>query len=433
MSRRAIACAALCAAGCSGGTTGTVTVELTTAPDSHVLDAVQTLRLTVTDPHQVIEAARGSSGFDLALDLDASGVNGAVIVEGLDASGALIACGQSPGFPIAAINAQVTVYMAPPRSIAFAPASLDTARSQLAGASLGYGVALAGGLDGSGAPSSSIAIYNAYNHTLISGIALPAPRANLAAAADSTGGVYLFGGTGADGSPTGTLWRFDTTVAPNGQYTEITDQAALARTGQLLVPISTGEFLATGSPALTVDATGATQRSDIDELPAAAATAVRADGSIAAIFADTQLVRFSGNAFDVLAAPGRTAATAASLPDGRIVVVGGGDPLSRDLLAIDPTTGAVTTVSDALVTPRSRPSVAATSRHLVVAGGSDATGAPIATAEILDVQTLAPIATLPIVARTGAYAVALPTDQVMIAGGAPASAQIELFTPEPPP
>jgi len=109
---------ALCA--CTG-TTGTVKLDLATAPGSRVLDAVDKLRLTITNPHQVIEAGRTAAGFDLALDLDASGVSGLVIVEGFDAAGSLVACGQSPRFPLAAINAHIVIYMAPPRSIGLAP------------------------------------------------------------------------------------------------------------------------------------------------------------------------------------------------------------------------------------------------------------------------------------------------------------------------
>jgi hypothetical protein len=49
---------------------------------------------------------------------------------------------------------------------------------------------------------------------------------------------------------------------------------------------------------------------------------------------------------------------------------------------------------------------------------------------------LAPIATLPLaVARTGATALALPNDQVLVVGGVDASggpiATLELFTPPP--
>ena len=79
-------------------------------------------------------------------------------------------------------------------------------------------------------------MYNAFVHELDEGVALPAPRAAMAIAAAS-GLVTLFGGTGGDGQPTGTLWHFDTTVAPKGAFTMIADQAGFARAGQLLVPI----------------------------------------------------------------------------------------------------------------------------------------------------------------------------------------------------
>ena len=419
-------------AACTGGTTGTVTLDLITAPGSHVLDAVQQLRMTLTSPRQVVESSRTATGFELALELDASGGNAALIVEGLDASGALVACGQSPVFPVTAINASIVVYMAPPRSINAAAVALDAPRSEVSGTSLSYGVVLAGGRDAAGAPSAAIAIYNAYNQTLISGIAMPGPRAGVALAAGTNGGVYLFGGVGADDKPTGTLWRFDTTVAPNGAYATLPEQAGFARTGQLMVAVGTDRFLITGSPALTLAAGALAARSDVASLPPVGAAVIATSGTATAIFADAQLLRFRGDAFDTLSGSSAGDATAAALPGGRIVVVGGGDPPSRDARVIDTTTGVVTVVADALATARSRPSVAATSRHLVVAGGTDAAGAPIASLEVLDAMTLAPIATLPILARTGAFAAALPNDQVMLVGGTPASPQIELFTPEPP-
>ena len=42
-------------------------------------------------------------------------------------------------------------------------------------------------------------------------------------------------------------------------------------------------------------------------------------------------------------------------------------------------------------------------------------------------------AVLPILPRTGTFAIALPNDQVLLAGGTPAAGELELFTPEPPP
>lgn len=427
---RALAALALC--GCAG-TTGTVAVELVTAPDSHVLDPVQRLRLTLTQPHQVVEAARGPSGFDLALELDATSTTGALIVEGFDATGALVACGESPPFAFAALNATVKIYVAAPRSIAVAPEPLGAARSGVAGAPLGYGAVLAGGLDGTtGAPSTSIAIYNAYDHSLTEGVSLPAARSGLAIAAGAGSNVYLFGGTGGDGAPTGTLWRFDTAAVPIGLFTPITDQPGFARSGELLVAVDAAHFLITGTPALELQigaTTSLTARSEVTGLPAAGA--VSGGTTPTAVFAGAALVRFRNDQFDTLTGDGRSDATATTLPDGRIAVLGG-TPATADALAIDAAAGTVSTVRDALSTPRIHPAVATTSRHVVVAGGTDDTGAPIATADVLDARTLARLATLPIVARSGGFAVALPNDQVLLGGGAPAAAALELYTPEPP-
>ena len=424
---RAHAALALAACAACTGTVGTVQLELTTAPGSHVLDAVQRLRLTLTDPHQVVEAERTAAGFDLAFELDAADRAGTLIVEGFDAAGALVACGQSPPVPVSALNSHVVIYVAPPRSIAAAPVALSTARSEVAVSALSYGAIIAGGREANGVPSSVIAIYNAYDHTLIAGIPMPSPRTGLALASAPNGRVYLFGGTGADGAPTGTVWRFETTVAPNGAFTPVADEPGFARTGQLAVPIAAERYLITGTPALDFAGTALTARGDIAGLPAIGA-AGSAGGAAFAIFGDAPLVRYRPDAFDPLAGSGPPGGVAAALPDGRVVIVGGA---SRDALVIDGA-GAVATVAGALTVARTRPTVAATSRHLLVIGGSDGAGAPIASADLLDAATLAPLATLAITPRTGGFAIALPNGQVLFGGGAPATTQLELFTPEPP-
>lgn len=426
--------AALGLAACSG-TTGTVQVVLVTAPDSHVLDGVQRLRLTVTDPRQVVEATRTSAGFDLALDFDPSQSAGALVVEGFDASGARVACGESPSFSLAAINATVSVYIAAPNSFALSPSALSTPLSGVAATALSYGAVLAGGRDPAGAPGTMIAVYNAFDHSRIDGIALLAARAGMAVASDGAGGVYLLGGTGSDGNPTGTVWRFDTTVSPNGQYTTPAANTSFARTGQLLIALGGGRYLATGTPALElVPSDGSnplTALSGVDGLPATGAAASPGDGTPTAIFAGDSLVRFRRDGFDTLTGAGRSAATAVALPDSRVAVIGG-TPAPLDVLVIDGTTGAVSTVPAALSTARQSPMVAATSRHVVVAGGTDASGAPIASADVLDATSLALLATLPIATGPGGFAIALPNGQILLGGGTPAVTALELFTPAPP-
>ena len=429
---RALAAVAFALGACTG-TTGTITLDLATAPDSHLLDAVQRLRVTITDPRQVVEATRTASGFDLALEVDATATNGALSVEGFDAAGALIACGQSPRFPVAAINAHVVVYVAAPRSIAVSPAKVSAARGGVAAAPISLGAVLAGGIETTGAPSTATAVYNAFDHSLVEGIPLPAPRVGPAMATDASGGVYMFGGTGPGGQPAGTLWRFDTTVPPNGAFAMITDQPGYARTGELIVPVGAGTYLITGTPALELSAGMLTARSDVTGgLPAAGATAVPGDGMPTAIFAGDAVVRFRGNAFAALSGDHPVAGAAAvTLPDGRIAVIGG--TASRDVLVVDAAAGSVAVIPGVLSTARIHPAVAATSRHVVVTGGLTPAGDPIAAADVLDARTLAPVVTLPLVTGSGGFAIALPNDQVLIGGGSPALPMYELFTPEPPP
>ena len=420
-----------------GGTTGTLAVDLVTAPDSHVLDAVQRLRLTLTEPHQVVEVVRGAAGFDVALELDATSAAGALIVEGFDAGGALVACGRSPELPLGGINASIAVYVAAPRSIALAPAALSGALSGVAGVAVSFGAVLAGGAGepGAAAATTAIAAYSAFDHTLSPGVPLPAPRAGLAIGATTASSVYLFGGSDAAGAPTGTLWRFDATAAPMGSMNPISDQASFARAGQGLVPIASDHYLVTGAPPLDLQIGTVTARTDVASLPAAGTEVVPGDGNPTAIFAGPGLLRYRGGQFDALGGDaganlGPGAATVL-LPDGRIGVFGGSP--GPDALVVDAATGAVTAVAGALSVARQFPAAAATSRYVVVAGGSDAAGAPIATADVLDAATLARVATLPIRGQIGGFALALPDDQVLIGGGAPAAAALELFTPEPPP
>lgn len=417
---------ALALAAC-GGTTGTVTVALVTSTGSHVLDAVQTIRLTVTEPHQVVEAKRTAKGFDLSFEFDSDANPGAIVIEGLDASGALVACGQSPGVPFSAITAGITVFVAAPNSISLSPVTLTTARSEIAGSRLSFGAVLAGGRAATtNAPTTDVGIYNAFNHTFAVGEPLPNARTGLAITTANNNQILMFGGTGTDTNPTGTLWQFDPTVAPAGSYTTIADQAGNARTGQLMLTVLGVGFPISGPTPLLFDGTNLTQ-------PAGPALPAVGGGGVngAAVFVGESIIQFANNAF-VTIGPGRTSAGAATRPDGHVIVAGGGDPLTTDVLDINPDTGATSTVTGALSVPRNNPSVAATSRNIVVVGGTDASGNVIASADVLDATTLTLVTTLPIIPRTGTYAVGLPTDQVLIAGGTPASADLELFTPPPP-
>ncbi len=447
------ALAALAASCACSGTSGTIEVSLTTAPASTILDGVDTLRVTITDPPSVTTAARGSDGFDLFVSFDAVETSGEIIVEGLDGSGTTIAVGQTPPFPLDAVTADVVVYMAAPRTFAAAPLALDTALSGVTVVPLTYGGLLAGGRDATGSASSDLGVYNAFDHSFTAGLPLPAPRSDMAGGVGTSGLVYLFGGNDDAGSATSSLLRFDTTVSPNGAYTGSNTFAGFERAGQSMQVDGIETFVISGMPALDLigdDASGSdtiSARTDLPFAPPQGASVVGSDDTQIVVFAgsgagSSGCVRLHSSVVDALAIAGaaRTAHAMIALANGKVAIVGGalaGTP-TLDAVIIDATAGTATTTTGALSTARLGAAAATTSRYVIVAGGSDGSGGVVETADILDATTLALIATIPmVVGRTGAAALALPNDQVLVVGGLDATGMpsdlIELFTPDAPP
>jgi hypothetical protein len=407
----------LALAGCPSAREGTVELGLTSAPGSTLLDDVQKLRVTLTTPHEVVEAVRGPDGFSLAIDVEATGSPGELLVEGLDANDALIAGGQSPPFNIAGIDARVVVYMAAPLSFNRTPVALTPARANVSASPLVYGVALAGGHDAAGAPSDAIAIYNAYDHTIAGGKMMPAPRDGIVMSSTSTNGIVLFGGRDAAGNATGTEWLFDTNVQPSGAYFDLGDHPGFARADETSLTLGVDRFMLTGTPPLDVAGSGVQARTDVATLVTGASHFVD-NVPVALALDDTgRLHRFRTAAFepDTLVRPGGTIGI---LPDGRFIVVGGGTADEQNDIVIVDVDGGTTIVADVLATPRANASVAVTRRHVVIAGGG-----PI---EVFDAATLTRV-TMGDAIEGEAYA--LPNDQVLIVDDT--TADLWLFTPPP--
>ncbi|MDQ3366130.1 MAG: hypothetical protein M3680_11955 [Myxococcota bacterium] len=436
----ALVAAGALAGGCPADTVGIIDLELTTAPGSPLLDSVTHLRVTLTAPRQVIEADRTDTGFDLALEVDATGELGSILVEAFDANGLAVAGGQSPPFAVAAIDARIAVYLAPAYSLARAPSSyLDEAPPirALTAAPLTYGAILAGGLtvDAAGAPvpSGKVHVYNAFDHTLMPGRDLPAPREGLVMGAGARGAVFMFGGRDAAGQAAATLWVFDTTVPPSGGYVELGTFPALARSDQRAVQLAADTFVITGAPPLDLRGATLAARGDVGELAPTGAATTTVD-RVVALFASSagELLLFRDNAFIALPVAPRPGAAITALPGGLFGVVGGtvdGVP-ARDVLVIDASTGATSALADALLAGRLHPQLAVTSRHVVVAGGMDLDGAVVAGVEVLDARSLAPVTVVTTSPPPDAQAIALPNDQVMFVGSS--GDGFQLFTPPPP-
>lgn len=448
---RAAALAALAAIGC-GGVTGTVSLSLVTAPDSTVLDGVTRARLTLSSPLTVVEAERGADGrFDLAIDVPAEGPAGRLTFEGLDRDGQLVAIGRTPALPLAAYDAEVAIYVAAPDTLAAAAIALDPPVTGVAAAAFPFGVLVAGGALSDTQASDQVAIYNAYTHAWQQGVPLPARRSRLIVAASASGYAYVFGGVDGAGAPHGTLWRYDTTVAPAGAVVELAEQPSLARADEPIAIVRSEAFIVGGQPPVVIDGftRTLTAASTLPRLGGGAATAVSADvdgtEQVYAVFLGATsgasgLVRLSADAtLDESGAPAsarRTGHAVVSLDQGRILAIGGRDeaaPLTSAIV-VNPAARLYTEQADVLATARVDAAVAVSGGVVVVAGGHDGDGNLIGTAEILDATTLAPRAVVPmVVPRTGAVARPLTSGQVIILGGRDASGApvttVELFTP----
>lgn len=392
------------------GSSGTIELGLTTAPGSTLLDGVHTLRITLTNPLAIRETTRGASGFDLELEVEATGGSGRIIVDGFDATGSLVATGMSPPFVIASIDAAVVVYMAFPMSIERAPEALAAPLELVSATRLPYGAILAGGRDpGTQAPTDAVWAYNAYDHTLVPGRPMPAPRAGVALGVGANNSVYMFGGRDAAAQPTGTLWRFDTTAAPSGSYAEIGEEAGYARSDDAMVPLGVERFLITGAPVLELSRGNLSTRPDRPLLGHAGAGVVGTDGVPAAVFADgTGIVMFREETFTVLDPTPRQDVRVGTLPRGAVLVL---DWDRREVIRVDVATGTLThppVVLDGVAT-----APVATSRHLLIGG------------EVYDVESFAWVTRFP---NPGTPLVALPNDQVLLLEGA----ELRLFTPPPP-
>lgn len=404
---------------------GTLRVELATAPGSTILDGVQTLRMEVTDPNKVVTAERTSDGFELGVDLPAEGTTAAILVDAFAADGTLVANGSTPRFALGGVDGRVVVYMAAPNSVDVAPVALSVARSGLAAGALSYGAIFAGGQAADLTASLALDIYNAYDHTLVSGLALPAGRIGMALGV-GTSSVYLFGGFDVTNAAQSQLWAFNPGTPPSGTYVEYGDKDGYGRGGASLVPIAADTFVLTGSTPVEIHGLDGSLVERDGPVLGDGVTVTATDGRRTSIFAGPSgVVRYQDNTFETLTAPAVGTSRVVAVPGGKAVVVCGGPTLR-----IDAASGSVDTLAG--VTGRVGCAAAATSRHLLIAGGGTST--VDATFEVYDAATFELVATGTLtVPRRDADAVPLANGQILIAGGVDAAGvpvgTLELFTP----
>jgi hypothetical protein len=461
------------ALGC-GGKKGTIQLDIVVSPLDDPFTFAAEARFTVGPQMKSVPVTNGH--FDFSLDQQPPKDPAPVIVEALDSAGNVIGHGQTPPLSLAPVDqGPFAVWVGRPGTVAAARAVLPAGRTEMAAfGATGLGAMFAGGRDASGAPLANTAVYDVFTHQLIKsedGSLKPmsTPRAGAAAVPSSPRGIVFGGaqstGLGTAGGALSSGELFD--PSGGGLWAAVpSDSPPQATYAPNTIVLGSGSGLVSGglsaagtriTSALLISTSGTVTLTPL-MMPMVAARARHAVGAARFPDGDGALLiggladgdpgpvveRLIGQAFTTFTATGvenRWDASATGVPGG-VLLVGGTIPdmtgartaTTSVVFLPTETTGTPMRFDTLLPTPRAAHTATKVGDDLLLCGGIDATGAPVASCEVIGTNPIVWKRTLPTgTARTGHVAVALETGPVLIAGGVDASgapvASIEIFTP----
>ncbi len=470
MKRIVIASLALVVITACGGKSGTLTLNLVTSPGDDPFADAASVRFTVgTDGTHVTTVPVSMGHFTYKVSFKPNDMTGPVLIDALDAGGAVVAHGQTPYLLLSAVDqGPISAWIGRPGRVAPAAAALPKAVAETASTYIpGLGILYAGGRDSTGAALPDTAVYDVFTHAIIVTAPMEKPRAGAIAASAGNVQAVVYGGANSTGfgvatSVDGTLELFDPTVGV-GVWAALPVDTFPARAYPTKVILSTGAILVTGgvdangvalSSAGLINIDGAIKLGTVSSPMAAArvgqagAAAKFPDGDGALLFGGLpagvttpvaeRAVGQSFAQYDVGAQDNRVNATATTMPNGDILVLGGKTAAGAQAsgLVITPTTpsATVTVLPNALSVAREGHTASLTGNDLVVCGGADATGALQGSCDILDAMTYGRKSTVPLAtARRDATSETMETGVVVIAGGLDSNgaplASIEIYTP----
>lgn len=470
MTRIVIACLALVAIAACGGKSGTLTLNIITTPGDDPFADAASVRFTVgTDGTHVTSVPVNAGHFSYKVSFKPNDMPGPVLLEALAADGTtVVARGQTPYLLLSAVDqGPIAVWVGRPGRVAPADAMLPKAIAETASTYVtGLGILYCGGRDATGTPLADTTVYDVFTHGIISTAPMDKARAGAIAAQVNDVNAVVYGGATSGGFGTapavdGELQLFDPTVGV-GVWAALGVDTFPARAYATKVILASGAILVTGG----VDAGGnvlasaglipnnGTIKLSTTSGPMVAARVGHAgaaakfpEGDGAILFGGLpagvtgpvaeRIVGQAFSAYDVGAVENRTGATATTMPNGDVLILGGktATGVVRTGLVITPTVPAtVTALPNALSVPRTGHTASLTGGVLVVCGGTDDTGAVIGSCDVLDAMSYGMNATVPLATpRTGHSAQTMETGVVVLAGGfgsdgAPL-ASMEIYTP----
>lgn len=457
MSRVALALLVFAAGGC-GRSTPDLSLAIRLPGDRHLFAAVATLNLSATRDGQVLaQAAYSANASYVSVSGVTKGAGTIVTLEGVAASGDVLARGSSCPVSFEKGGMPVPLYFAPTNFFAPTVGAPLTTRSDPIVVPLSDGtVLLAGGADG-GVARKDAELFSPGPATFAAnGAMLTDARSDAEVALVPSGGAVITGGLDDAGMPLAEHEIYD---EAGQQFVPFASPLIDARVGHRAVVLADGRVLVTGGRSATeaalattafvrTETGGAAQvtagpslltpRREHAAVLASGDTAVviggfAADGSPLATF--EALTRDSPPAWKQIASlqfP-RAQATASILPDGEILIVGGaGDAAGTpraDAELYNPFLGTTTILS--LRPRRAHTATVFADGRVLITGGIGPDGQPLSSVELFIPETATtpagfvperPLAT----ARSGHVAAALCDGTVLIVGGAPTA---EIYNP----
>ena len=397
---------------CACGASGTFELTVKVAEGVDPLAAIDRLKLIFTNPRrEEVVNAIDPDQFSVEIDLDVSGEVSRVVLEGYR-SEQLLARGATPPFIAQPTDAVSTLLVGPAGSVGVAPARLlNPSISPAVTLLTALGVLISGGEAPDGSARTDVALYDFFTHELRQLPDLPEGVGGASGIpCGAACGLVVFGRSNGD------LSRVAQRYAAGG-WQEFSDGLSDGdrRHSATVLAWDTSRSLVVGgldaegeavSTVILVTAPDAPATPSFEKLPGISLD--RKEPAAAVV--DDMLVVVGGAADKpvavgyVLTPDGASNTTqpfvwqgpeplwgsaAATLSDGRIIVIGGRDAqgsLLKDAWILE-STGTVTHVADVLEFPRTGHRVVRLGEELVVVGGRDAT-ATVPSVEVLDAQTL---------------------------------------------
>ena len=455
-----------------GGRSGTLSLTIVTSPADDPFGSAANVRVTVGDGKTIKTVPVSGGKFDFTIDQKplAEGDGAIVRVEALDSAGAVIAYGTTPTLSLQPVDqGPYAVWVGRPGTLKPAASELPGPRSEVATAAItGLGVLYAGGRDDTGAALKKTCVYDVYTQSILETADLSAARAGGIGGAVSGIRAAVFGGSqdtgfGSATKALSTTELFDPTTGI-GLWSPLTGDTVDARSqagvttlpsGSILISggfdtngnrLGTAALLTTSSSPVIVKITSPMAAARVGH---AVAPVKFTDGDGALLFGGLsagstevvveRLVNQSFSTYDL--GPGvtnRNGATATTLADGRVLIVGGTDatgPLASGFVVTPQVPPLVTPMAAVLSAPRSGHTATLVGGNILVCGGTTAmTGDVAASCDLIDGGNLTIKETIPMgTGRTGHTAVQLETGPILIAGGSDATgaplSKIEIYMP----